>query len=85
MPFHCADIGHIAAANGQQPVARLDSRFLARTISIDPLGAQMAAIFYPPNAIIGSKNFPFLLEIDPSENDGGNTEERQEDSEKPGL
>ncbi len=85
LPFHSTDISHIAAANGQQPVAGLDSSFLAGAIGIDPLGAQMGAIFYPPNAIVGSKNFTLFLEINPGENDGGNAEERQENGKKPGL
>ena len=80
-----ADVGYIPAIDGQQPIPELDSSFLAGAIGIDPLGPKMAAIFYPPNAIIWGKNFTFFLKIDPSEDDGGNGEQRQENGEKPGL
>jgi hypothetical protein len=85
LALYAADVGYVPAVDSDLLISGLDTSLLARALGIDTLGSQMAAILDPPDAIIGSNNFPFFLEIDPGKDDGGNAEQRQKESEEPGL
>ena len=69
LPFQAADVAYIPAVNRYQAVAQLDAGFLAGTVNVHPSRPQMAAVFHPPNSIVGGRELTLLLKVDPREHD----------------
>ena len=72
LAFQAANVGYVAPVNGNQAVALLYARLLARAISVHPLGPQMAGVFHPPDTVVGGDKLPLFLKINPREDNGGN-------------
>ena len=69
MPLQAPNVADCMPVYGEQQVAALYARLLARAVRIDALGLQVAAIFDPPNAIGRTGEAAALLEIDRCEDD----------------
>ena len=74
MLFKAGDVGDFAAIDGDQPVAKFNSGFLAWAIDIHSLGAEVLSIFHPPDAIGWAKVLAVFLKIDGSKHDRRNAE-----------
>jgi hypothetical protein len=80
--FQSADVGYVVVLYRNQQVTGFDTCLLAGTVSIYALGTQMAAFFYPPNAIVRGRIFAVLLKINAGEDDRSYAKQRQENREK---
>ena len=59
----------ILPVDRHQLVAGFNAASCPGTVGIDPVGGEVSALFYPPDAVVGNQELPLGVEIEASEND----------------